>query len=247
MSHTTPTRLHTVALFVALGVVAAACGGGEPAADRVGDGATVTTVPLIPLQGPPTDYAGYRSQTTACGAEAPLEADGLRFDTYEGPDVAPGTKITLTTSCGDIVIALDPVAAPETTRSFVFLAEQGYFDGTVFHRIFPGFVIQGGDPEATGFGGPGYVVPDEFPPADFEFTVGVVAMANAGPGATGSQFFIMVNDAGMSPLFSVFGTVTAGSETLQSITLVPLATNRFGERSVPLETIYIESVAVSAP
>lgn len=171
----------------------------------------------------------------------------MSFSAYEPSTVPAGTTATIVTSCGPIVIALDPDAAPETVASFVFLAEQGYFDGIAFHRIVPQFVIQGGDPTATGRGGPGYVVPDEFPPADFTYTVGTVAMANAGPGTTGSQFFIMVNDAGLPPQFSVFGRVVDGFETLAEIVAVPLGVSRVGERSIPLASVYIESVTIDRP
>ena len=150
----------------------------------------------------------------------------LQFDGYNDRNVAEGTTATITTSCGDIVIELDPVSSPETVKSFVFLTEQGYFDGTAMHRIMPGFMIQAGDPTATGRGGPGYFVPDEFPEAGFAYSFGVVAMANAGPNSTGSQFFIMVAEAGLSPNFSPFGNVIAGEETLFDIIRVPLASSR---------------------
>lgn len=234
-------RIAVVAAVLSIAVVA--CGGSaddEPAI-------TTTTLPLIPLQSPPSDYEGFRAQETACGAPAPAAAADLQFDGYDDIAVAPGTTAAIATSCGDMVIELDPIAAPETVKSFVFLAQNGYFDGTAFHRILPGFVIQGGDPTATGRGGPGYVVPDEFPAAGFAYDFGVVAMANAGPNSTGSQFFIMVGEAGLSPTFSPFGRVLSGDAALLDIVRVPLAASRTGERSVPLETVYIESVTIAAP
>ena len=126
----------------------------------------------------------------------------------------------------------------------MFLAQQGYFDGTVSHRILPGFVIQAGDPTATGLGGPGYIVPDELPPEGFSYSTGVLAMANAGPNSTGSQFFIMVGDSALPPLYSAYGIVTDGFDTLDKIVSLPLGVSRRGEQSVPLETLYIESVTV---
>jgi peptidyl-prolyl cis-trans isomerase B (cyclophilin B) len=233
----------TLALFVG------ACGGGgtDPETAAPTTAAVPTTPALIPLQGPPTDYEGFRAQATACSAGVPEAAADLQFPAYEDEEVAVGTTATIATSCGEIVIELDPVAAPETTKSFVFLAKQGYFDGTAFHRVLPGFVIQGGDPTATGRGAPGYIVPDEFPADDFEYAFGVVAMANAGPGTTGSQFFIMVGEAGLPPSYNPFGRVVSGDEALLDIVRLPLAVTTRGERSIPLETVYIESVTITEP
>ena len=216
-------------------------------------GETTTTVALVPLEttipnaAPPADYAEFRAQPTACGAEQPAEATPQEFSepADQGLDVGETVVATITTSCGDIVVELDPTIAPETVNSFVFLANSGYFDGTVSHRILPGFVIQAGDPTATGIGGPGYVVPDELPPADFAYSTGVLAMANAGPNTTGSQFFIMLGDSGLPPLYSAFGVVVDGFETLTRVQQIPLGPNPRGEVSVPLETVYIEKVVVT--
>jgi peptidylprolyl isomerase len=152
---------------------------------------------------------------------------------------------TIQTSCGDIVIELDPGIAPETVNSFVFLARSGYFDGSVSHRVIPGFVIQAGDPSATGREGPGYTIADELPETGFVYDRGVLAMANAGPGSTGSQFFIVIGNAGLGPDFSVFGRVTDGFDTLDRIAGIPLGRNAFGEASVPLETLYLEQVIIA--
>lgn len=235
--------LVTAALF------GAACGGAPGDEGTSGDptSTSTSTPPLIPLQSPPSDYEGFRAQPTACGAEAPPAVADLQFDSYDDIEVPEGTTATIETSCGEIVIELDPLAAPETVQSFVFLAERGYFDGSAFHRILPGFVIQGGDPTATGLGGPGYVVPDEFPEPGFSYEFGVVAMANAGPGTTGSQFFIMVGEARLSPAFNPFGRIVSGEQALLDIVRVPLAATRTGERSVPLESVYIESVTIDRP
>ena len=156
--------------------------------------------------------------------------------------------MTLVTSCGPIEIALDPAVAPETVNSFVFLAESGYFDGTVSHRVIPGFMMQAGDPTATGRGGPGYQVPDELPTGADPYRRGVVAMANAGPGTAGSQFFILFDDADwLPPQYSVFGEVVDGFATLDAIEEVTLGASSSSPDptpSTPLETIFIESVLV---
>lgn len=197
---------------------------------------------------PPVDYAGFRTQPTACGAAAPPETAAIAFASPEDMGIAPTASpvATITTSCGDIVIELDPAAAPATVNSFVFLAEAGYFDGTVTHRVLPGFVVQAGDPTATGTGSPGYVVPDELPPPGTVYTAGTVAMANSGPGTTGSQFFVMLadNDA-LPPDYTIFGRAVGSDATLEAIASVPLGTNARGEPSTPLETVYIESVTIT--
>jgi peptidyl-prolyl cis-trans isomerase B (cyclophilin B) len=135
--------------------------------------------------------------------------------------------------------------APATVNSFVFLASAGYFDGSVPHRVVPGFVIQAGDQTATGREGPGYTIPDELPESGFVYEQGTLAMANSGPNSTGSQFFIVLADARLNPDFSAFGRVVDGFETLDRIAALPLGPNAFGELSVPLETVFIESVTIT--
>lgn len=218
----------------------------------IGLGLTAVLVLITVLGNRPTtlpaSYQAFRDQPTACGADAPPEVEIKTF--LEPEDQGLGSEpvtATINTSCGPIVIALDPVTYPATVNSFVFLATEGFYDGSVFHRIAPGFVIQGGDPEATGTGGPGYVVPDEFPPDDFIYEEGVVAMANAGGGTTGSQFFVVVGDNArvLNNTFNVLGVIVSGQETLDAIEAVPTAvapgTN---EQSRPLETVYIEGIDV---
>lgn len=216
----------------------------EPAAPSTTE-VTSTTVftPLVPI-----DYAGYRNQPTACGSNQPESAVEMQFERPDDVTVTGATVVTLNTSCGPIVIALDPGVAPEAANSFVFLAESGYLDGTVSHRIIPGFMMQAGDPTATGRGSPGYTLPDEFPDSESPYSRGVVAMANAGPGTTGSQFFIMFEDVDwLGPQYTIIGEVTTGLETLDLIANVPLGTapNSGDPRpSTPLESVYIMSVSI---
>ncbi len=247
-------------LIVSTALVMAACGGDDDASTSESTAATPTestaatptaapstsTAPTTPPGPPPTDYAGFRAQPTACGAEQPAERVEVQYPGPEDMDIDPKSRpvALISTSCGDITVELDPSIAPETVNSFVFLAESGYFDGTVSHRVAPGFVMQAGDPTATGRGGPGYVLPDEYPPADYMYERGVVAMANAGPGTTGSQFFIMLADAALPPQFSVFGRVTNGMEVLDTIAALPLAVGPSGERSTPLESVYLNSATI---
>src|SRR4029077_16478822 len=112
---------------------------------------------------------------------------------------------------------LDPKLAANTVNNFVGLARQGFYDGLTFHRVVPEFVIQGGDPEGTGRGGPGYKFADE--PVKAEYTQGALAMANAGPDTNGSQFFICIDDCRrkLQPLYNLFGYVIDGIDVAQSI------------------------------
>jgi len=232
-------RLALLTTAVVAALVLAACGGS----------AATTTQGEIPLEVVPRTYKQFRAQPTACGAQSPDPVTSMEFDAPGDESVDPSTPnlAVLSTSCGDITVELDASIAPETVNSFVFLARQGYFDGTVFHRVIPGFVAQGGDPTATGTGGPGYSIPDEFPPAGIGYDRGTLAMANAGPGTTGSQFFIMLDDSGLPPQFTIFGRVTDGLDVLDRLQTVPLGTAPASPDpvpSTPLETIYLNTITV---
>ena len=208
---------------------------------------TLATTTTQPFQRPPASYAQFRQQPTACGADTPPETRSLSFSAPDDMGLDQGVKLlaTLNTSCGPILLELDPSLAPRTVNSFVFLADAGYYDGTVSHRVIPDFMVQVGDPTATGTGGPGYTLPDEFPADGFVYEAGVVAMANAGFGTTGGQFFIVTGDASHLPAqFTVIGRVSEGLDVLANIENVPLGVNIRGELSVPLETIYIESITI---
>ncbi len=165
-----------------------------------------------------------------------------RFDGPPPMVIDPAKRYTaeLTTSKGTLTVALDPVAAPKTVNNFVFLARWHYYDGIVFHRIIPGFMCQGGDPEGTGRGGPGYRFDDELP-APGRYEIGSLAMANAGPNTNGSQFFIVSGRDGVSlpPSYSLFGKVVKGLDVLTAIEAV-------GSRSgSPSEDVVIESVTIT--
>ena len=126
-------------------------------------------------------------------------------------------QVTIETDRGPIVMELDPRLAPTTVNNFVSLARDGYYDGLKFHRVVPEFVIQGGCPEGTGRGGPGYKFADE--PVKGEYTLGAVAMANAGPDSNGSQFFICIDDCRpkLQKAYNLFGYVIDGMDVAQSI------------------------------
>ena len=139
-----------------------------------------------------------------------------------GIDPAKRYTATMETSMGTLVIALDPIAAPRTVNNFVYLAAQHYYDGVIFHRIISGFMCQGGDPDGSGRGGPGYKFGDELPKPG-KYQIGSVAMANAGPNTNGSQFFIVSGPSGCSlpPLYSLFGQVVKGLDIVEMMQNVP--------------------------
>jgi peptidyl-prolyl cis-trans isomerase B (cyclophilin B) len=174
----------------------AGCGGGGG-----GDTSTSSGLPAgcTQVQGPPPKQVHLSRPTS----------------TLQGPATA-----TVATSCGSFTIALDTARAPKTASSFAYLARQGVYNDTPFHRIVPGFVVQGGDPTGTGSGGPGYFV-DEPPPRDLSYTQGIVAMAKTSaepPGRSGSQFFVVtVADAGLTPDYALVGKVSSGLDVVQRI------------------------------
>ena len=158
-----------------------------------------------------------------------------------GIDPTKRYTATMSTSMGDMVIALDPLKAPNTVISFVFLALHHYFDWIIFHRIINGFVCQGGDPTGTGRGGPGYRFDDELPrPGEYE--IGSVAMANAGPNTNGSQFFLISGPSGanLPPQYSLFGKIVKGLDVLEAMQNVPTGS---GDR--PKDDVVINSVTVT--
>ena len=153
------------------------------------------------------------------------------------------------TSCGQMSIVLDVKDSPKTSASFVHLARRGYFDGTIFHRVVPGFVIQGGDPQATGEGGPGYEVVEP-PPADTRYVKGVVAMAKTeidDPGTSGSQFYIVTGeDAQLPPEYAVLGSVSAGQDVADLIGALPTDQGNPdpSRRERPVQPVVIRTVRI---
>jgi cyclophilin family peptidyl-prolyl cis-trans isomerase len=158
-----------------------------------------------------------------------------------GIDPTKRYTATMETSIVTMVIALDPIKAPKTVNSFVFLALNHYFDGIIFHRIINGFVCQGGDPTGTGTGGPGYRFEDELPSAG-QYQVGSFAMANAGPNTNGSQFFIISGPDGcrLPPAYALFGQVVKGLEVVDAMQKVATGS---GDR--PKTDVVINSVTVT--
>ena len=221
-------------LLALVGLVAAGCGGSSDESTSA-DTATQAEV---------TDTTSSAAECT--DAEAPpARKDGGATEPNERLDPEKTYDLVVTTNCGTFTITLDQALAPATTASLVSLSRNGFYDETIFHRIVPGFVIQGGDPTQSGSGGPGYKTIDP-PPADTRYVEGVVAMAKASSeaaGTSGSQFFVVTGPAaaGLTADYAVVGKVTNGMAVARRI-------DKFGDAQDPAGTptrpIVVESVRV---
>jgi peptidyl-prolyl cis-trans isomerase B (cyclophilin B) len=189
--------------------------------------------------------SGSSSAITSAGGCKQVQPPAPKSVSFKAPKqvLAKGEEATavVKTSCGTFEIALDTKRAPKTANSFAFLAEEGFYDDLTFHRVAPGFVIQGGDPEGTGTGGPGYSV-DEKPPANLAYTKGTVAMAKSSaepPGRSGSQFFVVTAaDAGLPPEYALVGKVSKGFDAVERIEKLG------GPEEKPKQTVLIESITI---
>jgi len=150
---------------------------------------------------------------------------------------------TMKTSEGDIVVELNAKQTPNTVNNFVYLAKNKFYDNTIFHRVIKGFMIQGGDPNGDGTGGPGYRFEDE--PFEGSYTRGTIAMANAGPNTNGSQFFIMHADYNLPKNYVIFGKVTQGLEVVDKIAESPVESAGTGEQSKPVNPVKVLSVEIT--
>jgi cyclophilin family peptidyl-prolyl cis-trans isomerase len=218
-------RIITITSLLIAAVLMAACGGDDDSGDN----------------------------TTTAAAEEPACTEAERPDPkavdVDKPPKRPsenGLVAVVETNCGAFEIALDTRGNPKTAASFEHLANEGVYDGTWFHRIVPGFVIQGGDPDGTGTGGPGYSVV-EAPPRDAEYTRGVVAMAKTQaeePGTSGSQFFVVTGaDAGLPPDYAIVGKVRDGMDVVRTIESFG---DPSGQSEEPLAPVVIESVTIES-
>ncbi len=151
--------------------------------------------------------------------------------------------VTIETNLGTITFETYDSDAPNTVKNFITLAEKGFYNGVIFHRVIPGFMVQGGDPTGTGTGGPGYKFADELNPNTASYKAGykkgVVAMANAGPNTNGSQFFIMTADYPLPNAYTIFGKVTMGQDVVDKIANVPRGAN-----DKPLSPVTMTKVSV---
>jgi cyclophilin family peptidyl-prolyl cis-trans isomerase len=224
------------ALLAALALIAAGCGDDSTSSKtNANDARTDATQPQQEVV---TTPGGCKE------VQAPQPRDPAKQKKPTAPlDASKQWTLTFKTNCGDFSVALDVEQSPKATASLVALAKADYFDGTFFHRIVPGFVIQGGDPTGTGSGGPGYTTIDK-PPANAQYTRGVVAMAKAGnepPGAAGSQFYVVTGpDAGLPPDYAIVGKISDGADVVKRI-------GKLGDPSTeqPTEAVVIDDVEVS--
>lgn len=189
-----------------------------------------------------SERSNISDPTTPSITAAPTTA----VQTMEKPsmqiDQAKMYRAALRTSKGDIVIELSAGKTPITVNNFVYLAREGFYDNTVFHRVIKGFMIQGGDPAGDGSGGPGYQFDDE--PFQGEYIRGTVAMANAGPNTNGSQFFIIHQDYQLPKNYVIFGKVITGMDVVDAIAESLVTSNPFGEQSKPIEPVTVEAVSI---
>jgi len=204
-------------LALAMPLALAGCGSDDSSTDE--PAAAGSTTSASSDSGSSTS-AGESASTAEC---PPAEGTAERTDSFDSAPpmcLTPGADYSavITTDAGAVTVDLLEEKAPETVNNFVFLARNKFYEGVSFHRVIPGFMIQGGDPQGTGMGGPGYEFADELP-APGAYEIGSMAMANAGPNTNGSQFFIVTGDAGVSlpPQYSLFGQVTEGMEAVTAI------------------------------
>jgi peptidyl-prolyl cis-trans isomerase B (cyclophilin B) len=223
----TVTRTLVAAALVALAAtLAAGCGsGGDTSAP-----ATETTAATSP--------GGCKEVELP-----PARDDGGATPPSQALDPAQPVRLDFVTNCGSFTVTLDVKGAPHTSASLVSLARAGFYDDTVFHRIVPGFVIQGGDPTQSGAGGPGYQTVDP-PPTNASYTKGVVAMAKTADepaGTAGSQFFVVTgDDVSLPPDYAIVGKVTAGLDVVERI-------GRLGDTNEqPTEPVVVSHVVVDA-
>jgi cyclophilin family peptidyl-prolyl cis-trans isomerase len=231
-----PGTRSPLALLALLGAFALVLLGGCGSSDDGGDATQAATTRADAGPCTPVDAPAAKGKQSLKKPTRPLDAS----KTWEA---------TFTTNCGSFTIRLDTARAPKTAASFASLVKRGFYDELTFHRIAPGFVIQGGDPLGTGSGGPGYTVVEK-PPPGVKYWHGVVAMAKAASepdGASGSQFFVVTaQDAGLPPQYAVVGRVVSGLKTVDTIGVLPLQDPTASQGSPPAEPVVIESATLSS-
>ena len=232
----------------------AGCGSSKKsAADTTGAAAGASAETTVAVGSETTSAAPAVSESTVGGTASapaaegcpPADGSAAKKQTFAAAppmciNEAKAYTATMVTSKGSMTFDLLAKKAPKTVNNFVVLARYHYFDGITFHRVVPDFVLQGGDPEGTGRGGPGYEFADELPQAG-EYKIGSLAMANAGPNTNGSQFFIISGQNGtqLPPSYSLFGQLTDGQPTVDAIAALGVGDGP------PKETVTITSVTIT--
>lgn len=208
-----------LAALLATSLLLSACGGDDENTSA-GGRSTPTAEPTVTPEETPDDAAAAACEKASDPKPRP---SGDLNKPRKQLDKSKTYVVEVVTTCGEFEITLDAERAPKTAASFASLVEEGFFDGLKFHRVVPGFVIQAGDPEGSGQGGPGYSVV-EAPPEDLVYSKGVVAMAKTqleDPGTSGSQFFVVTaEDAGLPPEYALVGKVTEGLDVVEKIGVV---------------------------
>ena len=229
------TRSTLLLVFLLGGFALAACSGTTGSTARP----SAAAPSAVASSAAPADSAGSSSGPSGC-------------PTSPAAAMAAGQTATATieTPKGTIVISVQGKLGPKAAGNFVALAKCGFYDGVVFHRLVPGFVIQGGDGQygragsindgRVGSGGPGYQFQDD--PVTVPYSRGIVAMANSGPNTNGSQFFIVLADSGLDPNYSVFGQVTSGMEVVDAIAAMP---NGGGQANRAIDPVPMTKVTVT--
>ncbi|WP_051587673.1 peptidylprolyl isomerase [Paenibacillus darwinianus] len=224
-----------LAALAAFAILLAACGGGSQTKDGQSGGGT-------------SNDGAAANQTPAAGSEETPVAATDKYASEKNP------VVTIETNGGKrITIELYPELAPNTVHNFISLIQKGFYDGTVFHRVIPGFMIQGGDPEGTGMGGPGYGIAGEFSgngfPNELKHERGVISMARAqDPNSAGSQFFIMVGDSPqLDGSYAAFGKVTSGMEAVDEIVSLPTGANDRPKTPPAMKKVTVDTKGVDYP
>jgi peptidyl-prolyl cis-trans isomerase B (cyclophilin B) len=233
-------RLALIAVLAVAGLVIAACGGSSSSSTSSTPAAS--TGAAAPAATTPAQSGGCQQ----VAAPKP-RADGGQKKSSVKLDPSKTYTVTVQTNCGEFAFTLDVKDSPNTTSAFAGLVRTGFYDGLTFHRIVPGFVIQGGDPTGTGGGGPGFSTVDK-PPSDAAYTAGVVAMAktqNEAAGTSGSQFFVVTApDAQLPPDYALLGKVSKGMDVVQAIGKLGDPADSTGT-GAPTQTVVMQKVTVS--
>ena len=207
----------------------------------------VTTMVACGAGPRPTATAPAATRVPAGGQAATAATRGKQYAAPPAMKIDQNKRYTATikTNQGDITVELNAKDAPVTVNNFVFLAREGFYDGVIFHRVIPGFMIQGGDPTGTGRGGPGYQFPDE--PVKGAYEIGSIARANSGPNTNGSQFFICEGQqcTTLPPNYNHFGKVVQGQDVVSKIANVPKTKGADGAESRPAQEVKIETITIA--
>ena len=233
-------RVALIAVLAVASLVIVACGGSK--SSSTGSTPAASTGAAAPAATTPAQ-SGTCQQVATPKPRAERRSDKSKVKL----DPSKTYTVTVQTNCGDFAFTLDVKDSPNTTAAVAGLVKKGFYDGLTFHRIVPGFVIQGGDPTGTGGGGPGFSTVDK-PPHDAAYTAGVVAMAktqNEAAGTSGSQFFVVTApDAQLPPDYALLGKVTKGMDVVQAIGKLGDPADQTGT-GAPTQTVVMKKVTVS--